>query len=126
MDITLVDAFDLPEWLGTEPVVWRAHGDLETAALVPGELRGTDDHLHGLDLLAVDAAYPRPVCPDKERSAAHQAWQFGEVALLDIDGRLAAGAPGTRFSADLVCEVVRRVARAVGAERGSFSVSITL
>lgn len=126
MNITLVDAFDLPDWLGTEPVAWYAHDTLEAAALVLGELRGSGDHTHVLDLLAVDAAYPRTVCPDKERSATHQAWAFGEVVLLDIDGRLAAGVPGTRFSADLVCEVMRRVARAVGSASGSFSVSITV
>jgi hypothetical protein len=89
-------------------------------------LQAGDGRRQDLDLLAVDAAYPVPVCPERERRSAHQAWQYGEVALLDADGRLCAGVPGARFDANLVCEAVRRVARSVAAEPGSFSVSITL
>jgi hypothetical protein len=129
MKIAVVDAFDLPEWLGIEPVVWHAVEGLDTGPLVVGTLRGDRSGTareHVLDLLAVDAAYPRPVCPDEERHAVHQAWQFGEVALLDIDGRVAAGVPGTSFTADLACEALHRFARSVGASDGAYTVAITL
>jgi len=79
-----------------------------------------------LDLLAVDAAYPEVVCPEEHRQSAHQAWQFGQVALLDIDGRVAAAVPGTRFDADLACEVIRRLAKSVGASTGNFTVLLAL
>jgi hypothetical protein len=126
MNIALVDAFDLPSWVGTERVVWSADDDLEGSPLVVGTLRGPAGNSHPLDLLAVDSAFPRPVCGDRERSAAHQAWQYGEVVILGIDSRIAAGVPGTRFNADLVCETLRRVARSVGAPSSNFTVSITL
>jgi hypothetical protein len=126
MNITLVDAFDLPAWVGTEPVVWSADADLEGSALVAGSLHGSAGESHLLDLLAVDSAFPRPVCGDRERTAAHQAWQYGEVVLLSVNGRIAVGVPGTRFNADLVCETLRRVARSVGAPSSNFTVSITL
>lgn len=126
MDIALVDAFDLPDWLGTESVVWRASSALQDSAQVAGMIEAADGRAQVLDLLAVDAAYPAPVCPEKERSAVHQAWQFGEVMLMEVDGRLTAGAPGTRFDADRACEVVRRVARSVGAASGNVSVAITV
>jgi len=83
-------------------------------------------HEIALDLLAVDAAYPTLVCPDQQRQAAHQAWQFGQVALVEVDGRVAAAVPGTRFDADLACEVIRRVARSVGATTERFTVSLSL
>jgi hypothetical protein len=34
--------------------------------------------------------------------------------------------PGTRFDADLACEVIRRVAKAVGASPDRFTVSLAL
>jgi hypothetical protein len=79
-----------------------------------------------LDLLAVDAAYPRPVCPDGLRVQVHQAWNLGEVLLVDVDGRVAAAAPGTRLDANAVCEVLHRFARAVGAPAGNVTVSIVV
>ena len=126
MTITLVDAFDLPDWLGTEPVVvacrWQPRRCGRSSAAC---LHGHGGHRQPLDLLAVDAAYPRVVCPDAERSAAHQAWQFGEVVLLV--GRRAGGrsGAGTRFDANLACETLRRVARAVGAPTGNFTVRVS-
>ncbi|MBA2445375.1 MAG: hypothetical protein H0V49_08605, partial [Nocardioidaceae bacterium] len=110
MDIRGFDAFDLPDWLGTEPVTWTSTTNLTDAAHVCGEVVSGAGHRHRLDLLAVDSAYPAPVCPELERRAAHQAWHLGEVLLLQMDGQLAAAAPGTRFDANVACEVVRRVA----------------
>jgi len=129
MNIAVVDAFDLPEWLGVEPVTWHAVEGLDSGHLVVGRLRGDAPGIvreHILDLLAVDAAYPRTVCPDEQRHAVHQAWRFGEVALLDVDGRVAAGVPGTGFTADLACEALRRFARSVGASDGAYTVAITI
>lgn len=126
MDIRRFDAFDLPDWLGTESVTWISATSLDDSAHVSGEFIGEADLSRQLDLLAVDSAYPEPVCPEPERRAAHQAWQFGEVLLFEINGRLAAAAPGTRFDANLACEVVRRVAKSVGAPAQNFTVSFAI
>jgi hypothetical protein len=126
MTIDVVDAFDLPEWLGTQPVAWHATSRLAGRPQVRGALVAADGREQDLDLLAVDAAYPVPVCPEEQRRAAHQAWQFGEVVLLDVDGRISAGVPGCEFDANLVCETLRRVARSVAAQAGTFTVSISL
>lgn len=126
MNISVVDAFDLPEWAGIEPVTWRATSAIDEGARVEGSLRGAGDHELALDLLAVDVAYPRPVCPDAERTAAHRAWQFGEVTLLSVDGRLAAGIPANQLDTDLASEALRRFARAVGADSSNVTLSIRL
>jgi len=125
MNVTTMDFFDLPEWLGTESVVWSATSALQQTPQVSGALTSGEQRQQ-LDLLAVDAAYPRPVCPAVQRQQAHQAWQLGQVALVDIDGRLAVAVPGSDFDANLACEVVRRVAKAVGAASRHFTVSIAL
>ncbi len=124
--ISVVDPFDLPEWIGTEAVTWRAIEPFHGRPRVAGALTGTGDQRHDFDLVAVDAAYPAPVCPERERKAAHRAWEFGEVVLLDVDGRVAAGVPGNRFDENLACEAIRRVAKSVGAGPTSFTVAIAL
>jgi hypothetical protein len=48
------------------------------------------------------------------------------VALGEVEGTVAAAVPGTGFDANLVCEVVRRLAKAVGAPDGLYTVSISL
>ena len=112
------DPFDLPDWLGTADVVWSADGELRGAPRVHGVLRpsapesapesvpasapesarasgpdGDESPRQTLDLLAVDAAYPRTLCPNKRRHDAHQAWHYGEVLLMLVDGRLVAAVP---------------------------------
>ena len=124
--IDAYDPFDLPDWLGTEQVCFATGTALRETPRVEGTLSAGSGQEITLDLLAVDAAYPAVVCPEKHRQAAHQAWQFGEVALVEVDGRVAAAAPGTRFDEDLACEVIRRVARAVGATTDRFTVSLAL
>ncbi len=126
MNISIVDAFDLPDWLGTESVVWQATSSLLEGGHVPGELTSGADLSHQFDLLAVDAAYPQPVCPERERVAAHRAWHYGEVILVRVDSRLAAAVPGSRFDANVMCETLRRVAKSVGAPPSNFTVSVTL
>jgi hypothetical protein len=126
MDISVVDAFDLPDWLGTDPVRWRADSSLDASPHVRGTVGAAGGRTHPLDVLAVDAAYPQPVCPERERTAVHQAWQFGEVALLSVEGRVAAGVPGREVDLDLLCEALRRFAKSVGAPSGNYTVAITL
>ena len=126
MTIRVVDAFDLPEWLGTEEVVWSTGGALADSALVAGRVTSSRGDEQQLDLLAVDAAFPSVVCPEPERRSAHQAWTYGAVVLVELDDRLAAAVPGTRLDPNLACEVIRRVAKSVGAAPSRFTVSIGL
>jgi hypothetical protein len=126
MNVTVVDAFDLPDWLGTASVQWRSDEPIAGGFSVQGALHADDGRVQQLDLLAVDAAYPRPVCPERDRTAVHQAWHYGEVALLSVDGRTAAGLPGQAIDVELVCEALRRVAKSVGASAGSYTVTIPL
>ena len=85
--ITDVDPFDLPEWLGTHDVVWRADQGLRTGHLVRGRLTADADALEiPCDLLAVDEAYPEPVVDDAARLRVHQAWRHGQVVIGELDG----------------------------------------
>jgi hypothetical protein len=121
--ITDIDPFDLPEWLGTHDVVWRADAGLSTGHLVRGRLTadGPDDVV--CDLLAVDEAYPQPVVDDATRLRVHQAWRHGQVVIGSLDAspaaaepaRMVLAVPGTGFGPDLVLEALARLARAVGA-----------
>jgi hypothetical protein len=130
MPISEVDPFELPDWLATDQVLWQATDrarDREHTATVHGEVRP----LHGdealtLDLLAVDVAWPKPVCEEESRHAAHEAWHYGQVALFDRGGRTTLGVPCTEFSSDLVCEAVRRFSKAVGADSSHFLVQLRL
>ena len=108
------DPFDLPEWLGLEPVTWSADQGLRSH-LVAGTLLGDGGDELPCDLLAADAAYPRPAVDEVTRTQVHQAWQHGEVQLLSCGGRLTLAAPGTELRADDVLELLARLARAVGA-----------
>ncbi|KRF17188.1 hypothetical protein ASG90_07710 [Nocardioides sp. Soil797] len=115
-----VDAFDLPEWLGTTEVTW--HSDREAPA--------TLHHLHGrlvsdegelaCDLLAVDQAFPTPVAGSADRTLVHQAWRNGQVILAEYDGHLALVVPGTGFTADRILATLGRLAKAVGARPEQF------
>jgi hypothetical protein len=115
--MTDTDPFDLPEWLGTHDVVWRADAGLSTGHLVRGHLTAEPDA--GLtiacDLLAVDEAYPAPVVDDETRLRVHQAWRHGQVVVGEVDSRLVLAVPGTRFGPDLVLDALDRLSRAVGA-----------
>lgn len=113
--VTAVDAFDLPEWLGESAVTWLAEDPVHAGALVAGRLTGAAANELACDLLAVDLAYPAPIAEQQTRAEAHQAWQHGQVLLVERSGRLTLAVPGTGFSADLVLEVLERLARAVGA-----------
>lgn len=107
-------------------MTWTATTALTSGPLVAGELTERSGQVEALDLLACDAAYPRPMLGEDERHQAHQAWQFGEVLLVAYDGRTTAAMPGSEFTANEVCEVIRRVAKAVGASPAHFTVAIAL
>src|SRR5690349_10747496 len=120
--ITTYDPFDLPDWIGTHQVTWSADGILRSQPEIQGTFQ-SGDLSHAFDLLAVDAAYPRTVCPPEQRHDAHQAWHFGQVLLVRVDERVSAAVPGTSFDPDLICETISRVAKALGAPSANFTVA---
>jgi hypothetical protein len=122
-----VDPFELPEWLGEEPVTWTAASSLGAAHLVRGDLLGpAPDQRHGCDLLGCDLAYPAAVLEESWRARAHHAWQLGELLLVEYDGRLTLVVPGTSVTAEAALEAVRRLARAVGTAAERFTVALRL
>lgn len=122
---TDIDPFDLPEWLGQGEVVWTPETGIHDTHLVRGALSGAHESVV-CDLLAVDEAYPKPVADDELRHQAHQAWRHGQVHLVSVEERLTLVVPGTSFTAELVLEVVARLAKAVGARPDAFSVLLRL
>jgi hypothetical protein len=128
--LTDIDPFDLPEWLGTGDVVWRADAGLQTGHLVRGRL--TADPLLDAsaeivcDLLAVDEAYPAPVVDDATRLRVHQAWRHGQVVIGEHGSRMVLAVPGTRFGPELVLEALSRLARAVGARAERYAALLRL
>jgi hypothetical protein len=124
--MTDIDPFDLPDWLGTHEVVWRADAGLRTGHLVRGRLTADDEAELVCDLLAVDEAYPEPVVDDGTRLRVHQAWRHGQVVVVDLGGRMALAVPGTRFGPDLVLEALSRLARAVGAHPERYAALLRL
>jgi hypothetical protein len=119
-----VDAFDLPDWLGTDPVTWSAVGPLRNG-IVPGLLHSdvTDARLP-CDLLAGDVACPVAVVDEATRVQIHQAWRHGQVHVVRRGDRLTLGAPGTDFPAPRVLDAVGRLAKAVGAPPDHFAVRL--
>nr|WP_300053345.1 hypothetical protein [uncultured Nocardioides sp.] len=131
--LTDIDPFDLPEWLGTGDVVWRADEGLQTGHLVRGRLAADQpDHPAGAsqeivcDLLAVDEAYPEPVVDDATRLRVHQAWRHGQVVIGEHGSRMVLAVPGTRFGPELVLDALGRLARAVGARAERYAVLLRL
>lgn len=135
MPLPELDPFELPDWLAGVHVLWQATderpvGQHDGSGTIHGELRALDSddapQPLTLDLLAVDVAWPKPVCDEQSRHRAHEAWHYGEVALLDRDGRPTLAVPSTEFTSDLVCDAVRRFSRAVGADPDHFLVQLRL
>lgn len=122
---TEVDPFDLPDWLGTGEVTWSSTSGLGDSARLSGVLAG-DGHRIDCDLLAADEAYPTPATDDATRRRTHQAWRHGQVHLAAYDGRLTVLVPGSRFTADLVLDVLGRLARAVGADPDRYAARLTV
>lgn len=127
--ITDIDPFDLPEWLGTGDVVWRADEGLQTGHLVRGRLSAEpaeDAQVIVCDLLAVDEAYPAPVVDDATRLRVHQAWRHGQVVIGEHGSRMVLAVPGTRFGPELVLDALGRLARAVGARAERYAALLRL
>jgi hypothetical protein len=127
--VELVDAFELPEWLGTSHVRWTASSSVRGAQRIQGMLSSPDAagaEPLPCDLMAADVAFPQPILPDPWRREAHQAWEYGQVLLLSYDQRLTLAVPGTAYSADGVLETIGRLARAVGVTPGRFVVCLRL
>ncbi len=123
--VEAVDAFDLPEWLGTSTVSWTAQSSVRGARRIEGLLGAPEGEL-GCDLMAADVAYPEPALNDQWRRLAHQSWEYGQVLLIRYDGRLTLAVPGTAYSADGVLEAIGRLAKAVGVRPGNFMVALRL
>ncbi len=123
--VTAVDAFDLPDWLGEREVTWCASSSLAGTGRVCGELSGGAEVLP-CDLLAADVAYPQPVLDASSRRSAHQQWTHGQVLLVEYDGRLTLAVPGTEFTADLVLESLTRLAKSVGVAPSRFTAALRL
>jgi hypothetical protein len=119
--ISDVDPFDLPDWLGTEDVVWRSDGGLHGGHLVPGRLTGHGHEDLACDLFAVDEAYPAPVTDDASRLRTHQAWRHDQVLVGRYGDRLVLAAPGAAWTAERCLDVLDRLARAVGARPERFA-----
>ena len=131
--LTDLDPFDLPEWLGTGDVVWRADEGLQTGHLVRGRLTADQPDQRAeasqeivCDLLAVDEAYPAPVVDDATRLRVHQAWRHGQVVIGEHGSRMVLAVPGTRFGPELVLDALGRLARAVGARAERYAVLLRL
>lgn len=121
-----VDPFDLPEWLGTVDVVWRAESGLGSGHHVRGLLTGAGQTDLACDLLAVDEAYPAPVVDDASRLRVHQAWRHGQVVVGRYDDRLVLAVPGVAFEPEKVLDALGRLARAVGAHPASYAALLRL
>jgi hypothetical protein len=121
-----LDPFDLPDWLGEAEVTWSASRGLATGHRVAGELIAAGHEPVPCDLLAIDDAYPEPVAGDATRVRAHQVWQHGEVLLVSDAGHALLAVPGSRIDPDTALQAIGRLARAVGAPLGSYSVRLRL
>lgn len=124
-EVRLVDAFDLPDWLGVDEVTWTACSSVHAGHHVRGELTGAGGRL-GCDLLGADQAFPVPVLDDDWRRQSHQAWTHGQVLLVEYDERLTLAVPGTSFTADRVMEAVGRLAKAVGVAPSRYLAALRL
>jgi hypothetical protein len=119
-----VDPFDLPEWLGECDVTWETASGLASGHRVEGSLTSPGREPMPCDLLAVDDAYPAPVAADPVRVRTHQVWRHGEVLVASDAGHLLLVVPGSRLDAETALEAIGRLARAVGARRGSYAVRL--
>jgi hypothetical protein len=129
--VGVVDAFELPDWLGTSDISWTASSSVRGAQRIEGVLTsggssGSVPEPVPCDLMAVDVAFPQPILPESWRRQAHQAWEYGQVLLLTYDSRLTLAVPGTAYSADGVLESIGRLAKALGVAPGRFVVCLRL
>jgi hypothetical protein len=121
-----VDAFDLPEWVGEEDLLWTPTAALG-APMVSGELSAAAAGRRlACDLLACDRAYPEPALPEHWRREAHSQWALQQVLLLEVDERLTLVCPGVDVEVDTAMESLRRLAKAVGVPSSRFTAALRL
>lgn len=128
-DARAADPFDLPDWIGAHDATWTALGSVGSArvkGLLTSDLADPRDEPVSLAVLGCDVAYPAPVLVEQLRHDAHQSWVHGEVLLVCEHGRYLLPVPGTALGADLLCEALRRFARAVGAKPDRMTVALRL
>ncbi len=119
----VADPFDLPDWIGAGECTWTT-SDSVGQDRVDGVLEGAGTLR--LSVLACDVAYPRAAVPERLRHDTHQAWTYGEVLVLREAAGYLLAVPGTALDVDLLCEAIRRFARAVGAKPAGFTVALQL
>lgn len=125
----VADPFDLPDWIGAHDATWTALGSVGAArveGLLTADDLGRPHEPVALAVVGADVAYPAAVLTEQLRHDAHQAWVHGEVLLVVGHGRYQLPVPGTALGADLLCEAVRRFARAVGAKPDRMTVALRL
>jgi hypothetical protein len=120
------DPFDLPAWLGESEVTWEAERGLATGHRVAGVLTAPGREPQPCDLLAVDDAYPEPAAANAVRVRSHQAWRHGEVLVAEDGPRVLLVVPGSRIDTETAVEAIGRLAKAVGARPGSYSVRLRI
>ena len=126
-DVTRVDAFDLPEWVGEQHLVWRP--DVAVGSpLVTGMLSAADgDHEPmACDLLACDRAYPEPALPEQWRREAHCQWALQQVLLVEIGARTTLVCPGVDVEVETALETLRRLAKSVGVPSSRVTAALRL
>lgn len=119
------DAFDLPEWLGEHALTWTADSSIGGPA-ASGAICGGNGLCLPLAVLAADEAYPLPAVTESVRTQVHQAWRYDQVALLICGSSYAIAVPATTVDVDLVCEALRRFAKAIGVIADRISVLVRL
>lgn len=124
-DWQVADPFDLPDWLGEHALTWRADTSID-GPVAAGTLCGVPDGCLPLAVLGADEAYPLPAVAEQVRAQVHQAWRYGQVALLVSDRSYAVAVPATTVDVDLVCEALRRFAKAIAVDPERISVHVRL
>lgn len=121
----VADPFDLPEWLGEHDLTWTATSSIGGPS-APGALCGADDRCLPLAVLGADEAYPVPAVAETVRTQVHQAWRYGQVALLAAGSSYAVAVPAITVDVDLVCEALRRFAKAIAIDPDRIRVLVQL
>lgn len=124
-DWQVADPFDLPDWLAEHALTWRADTSIG-GPVAAGTLCGRPDRCLPLAVLGADEAYPLPAVEEKVRAQVHQAWRYGQVVLLASERSYAVAVPATTVDVDLVCEALRRFAKAIAVEPERISVHVRL
>lgn len=124
--MTPIDPFDLPEWLATEEVTWRAVRTERAGHFIHGVLATAAGEKLACNLLAVDQAWPRAVADAEVRERVHLTWRNGEVELVELAGDLTLLTPGSGFSSSRVMVALERFTRAVGARTDRYVAAIRL